>query len=174
MIRAACDSHPTGQNAITAQQTQTRIRKAARKAVPSSEGLQNRCCRKSRTCTPLIRILLFTRTALVPHASFCTRLLSPSRPRSELMPRLRKSGQLGMRANHGYATQAPCTTSPKWFATWPQVPSQSVLEYLRAGQVTLLAKTERKTQTFPHGVCFSADLLPQQLWWSIPILCEVP
>ena len=66
----------------------------------------------------------------------------------ERMPRLRKSGQLGMRTNHGYATQAPCTTSPKWSATWPQVPSQSVLEYLRAGQVTLLAKPRRRHRPF--------------------------
>ena len=164
MIRAACGSRPIRQNAIMetkAEHTQARIRKAARKArtrqrgrpvsvthiappVPITEQmLQEIQNLHSADPNPFVhsnsagasRILL-RQIALTLPATF------------ERMPRLRKSGQLGMRANHGYATQAPCTTSPKWSATWPQVPSQSVLEHLRAGQVTLLAKPRRRHRPF--------------------------
>ena len=169
-VRAECDvATITHTRARTeAEQTQSRIRKVATLARSGEKG---RALAAARNAPPVqvTKDIVQEITSLYPvdpdpavpsttrvSQAFTAEITEQIPITLKRMPRLGEPGPLGMRAEHWYDFGTQAGDSDLYAQIIAHIATATipgaVLQYLRAGQVTPLAKPTRGTPTSPHDV----------------------
>ena len=169
MVRAECDVAPV-QNTThrtDKQQMQSRVRKVATLARTGGKGRALAAARNAPP-VPVTEPIVQEIKSLYPadpeppapvqapvSALFLSEVAEHVPTTLRKMPRLSEPGPLGMRAEHWYDFGSLAGDSDKFVQVIAHIAAavpNSVLQYLKAGQITTACQTHRRPQTTPHDV----------------------